>query len=74
MADDSADLTETIEDVAAGPASVTGDGHAVVTQKIPDLIAADQYLAGKEAADKPHLGLRIVKLKQPGARGREPGV
>ena len=69
MADD---LESRIEDVAAGPQEVTGDGHTVKMPKLPELIEADKYLASKTATGRPHMGLRITKLKMPGARGREP--
>jgi hypothetical protein len=67
------DLEARIEEVAAKPASVTVDGQTVVMPKLPELIAADQYLASKAAAEAAHRGLRITKLIPPGARGREPG-
>jgi hypothetical protein len=65
-------LESRIEDVAAKPASVSVDGQSVSEQSINDLIAADKYLAAKAAAGKSHMGLRITKLKMPGARGKEP--
>lgn len=44
------DLSETIEQVAAEPAQAQGDGQSATNQPLPDLIAADRYLAGKTAA------------------------
>lgn len=45
-----ADLTDKIEEVADGPASASGPAGSVSAQSIPNLIQADQYLAGKRAA------------------------
>jgi hypothetical protein len=44
------DLTDTIVQTAAEPASAAGDAGSATNQPLPDLIAADQYLAGKTAA------------------------
>lgn len=66
------DLSERIEEVAAGPSSVSGDGHSVSQQSVGDLIAADKHLAAKSAAARAHMGLRFTKLVPPGARGSEP--
>lgn len=46
-----ADLTETIEDAALTPQSGTTDIGTATARPIDELIAADQYLAGKAAAD-----------------------
>jgi len=62
-----ADLDAQIHDAAAGPAKVTSDGLSVDAQKIPDLIAADKYLASKAAAKLPRRGLRYSKFVPPGA-------
>ena len=51
----------------AGPKSATTDGMTVESQPIPDLIAADKYLASKCAASSPTRGLRFNKLVPPGA-------
>lgn len=67
------DLSERIEDVAEGPASVSSDGATVAAHSLADLIEADKYLATKEAAAQVHRGMRFTKLRMPGARGREPG-
>lgn len=42
------DLTATIADIAANPQSMAApDGRSATEQPLPDLIEADQYLAGK---------------------------
>ncbi len=64
-----ADLSEQIEDAAAGPKMVKADGVEVQAQPLKDLIAADQYLASKNAASQPHRGLRFTKLIPGGTNG-----
>lgn len=63
MADD---LDETILNNAQGPAKVTGDAGSVEQHSLADQIAADRYLAAKDAASKKHRGLRFNKLVPPG--------
>lgn len=65
MADE--DLTETIEEAAAGPKKAAVDGTDVEAQPIPDLIKADQYLKAKQAALKANFGLRLGRLIPPGS-------
>ena len=47
MADD---LDDAIRQNAAGPAKVAGDAGSVEQHDLPDQIAADRYLAAKDAA------------------------
>lgn len=44
-----ADFTEQIEDAANNPQATSGDSGSVTERSIPDLIAADKYLAEKAA-------------------------
>jgi hypothetical protein len=44
------DLSDQIEQAANDPAAASVDGQSVTATPIPDLIAADKYLAAKEAA------------------------
>lgn len=60
------DLEETIAEAAQNPKAVTVDGTRVEGQTIDELIKADQYLAGKKAANQPNRGLRFNKLVPPG--------
>ena len=62
-----ADLTTTIETAAGGPAKVTGDSGSVEQQPILDLIEADRYLKGNTGVTKKWHGIRVAKLKPPGA-------
>jgi hypothetical protein len=64
MTDD--DLSETIAENAAAPASVTGDSGSMTQHNLRDLIAADKYLAAKRATLRPHECLRRVRLVPPG--------
>ena len=56
-----ANLSETIEDAAASV-----DGQSVTARRIPDLIAADRYLASKTAAGSAKGGLAIPRISPPG--------
>lgn len=60
-------IEEAIEQNARGPASVTVAGQTVVQKDIEQQIKADEYLAAKKAAAKPHFGLRFTKIIPPGA-------
>ncbi len=64
MADD---LEQAIRDNASGPAKAAGDTGSVEQHKLPDQIAADRFLASKEAAKSKSRGLRFNKLVPPGA-------
>jgi len=64
MADD---LKDTIRENAEGPAKAAGDAGSVEQHKLPDQIAADRYLASKEAAKSKKRGLKFNKLVPPGA-------
>ncbi|QDT33990.1 hypothetical protein [Thalassoglobus polymorphus] len=64
MADD---LDQTIRDNADGPAKATGDSGSMEQHKLSEQIAADRYLASKQAAKSKRLGLRITKIVPPGS-------
>lgn len=66
--------TPTIEDLAVQPVKVQTSAGSVENQKLPDLIAADQYLAQKRAAGKnPLSGMRRGRLRLPGPIGSSGG-
>lgn len=67
MADPTPNLEQSIRDNAAGPKRAQGDSGSVEQHGLADQIAADRYLAGKEATKKKGLGLKLVKLEPPGA-------
>lgn len=60
-------IEDAIELQALGMVSSASDGKSSQTNiPIKDLIEADQHLARKRAASKPHMGLRFTKLIPPG--------
>ncbi len=61
------DLENAIRENAQGPAKAAGDAGSVEQHKLSEQIAADKYLASKEAADSKSRGLRFNKLVPPGA-------
>ena len=67
MADAPEDLTQTIRDNAAAPAEATVDGRSAKQHPLPDQIAADKYLASKQASRKKGLGIALKKLSPPGS-------
>jgi hypothetical protein len=60
------DLADTIRDSATGPAEAHGDAGGVKQHPLPDQIAADKYLASKNAMARKGLGLTRVKIIPPG--------
>ena len=63
----SENLDETIRESANAPAKASGDAGSVEQHKLTEQIAADKYLAAKEAVTKKKRGLRFNKLVPPGA-------
>lgn len=61
------DLSDDIATQAVEPISSTADGHSSTGRSIADLIAADQYLAGKAAAAKRRRGMMFSVFRTPGA-------
>jgi hypothetical protein len=61
------ELEDTIRQNAQGPAKAAGDAGSVEQHKLTDQIAADRYLASKEAAKSKRRGLVFNKLVPPGA-------
>ena len=64
MADD---LQDSIRENAAGPKRAKGDSAEVEQHSLPDQIAADKYLASKQASRKKGLGIALKKLSPPGS-------
>jgi hypothetical protein len=64
-----ADLDDTLDSVAAGPSSVSGDAGSVSAQPLTDLIALDKHKAAKAGAAKKGRGIRFTKLIHPGPTG-----
>jgi len=61
------DLEQSIQENAQQPAKATGDSGSVEQHPLPDQIAADRYLASKQAVRSKRLGLRFTKIIPPGA-------
>ena len=64
MADE---LEDAIRENAQGPAKASGDAGSMEQHKLPDQIAADKYLASKDAAKSKRRGLVFNKFVPPGA-------
>jgi hypothetical protein len=60
-------LDDAIRTNAEGPAKAAGDAGSVEQHKLTEQIAADRYLASKEAVQSKRRGLRFSKLVPPGA-------
>lgn len=60
------DLKDTIAENAKGPAKAAGDAGSVEQHKLSEQIAADKYLASKDAIKTKRRGLQFNKLVPPG--------
>ncbi len=67
MPDPAPNLDQTIRDNAAQPAKASVDGQSVEQHPLKDQIEADRYLASKDAARKPGLGIKLAKIVPPGS-------
>lgn len=59
-------IRDAIEENATGPQSASTDVGSVSQHSLRDQIEADKYLRQREAASKPHQGMRLVKMIPPG--------
>ena len=59
-------LDDTIRSNAQGPAKVASDAGSVEQHAPSEQIAADRYLAAKQAANSKRRGLRFNKIVPPG--------
>ncbi len=60
-------LDQNIRENASGPRRASGDSGSVDQHSLTQQIAADRYLASKEAAKAKRLGIRIGRMIPPGA-------
>lgn len=60
-------IENAIRENAAGPARASGDSGSIEQHNLQDQIAADRYLASKEAVKNPRRGVRFSKIVPPGA-------
>ena len=58
---------EALREAAEQPAKATVDGQSVEQHPLRDQIEADRYLASKDAARKPGLGIKFAKIVPPGS-------
>jgi hypothetical protein len=58
---------QAIEQNAQGPKKAQGDAGSIEQHALPDQIAADRYLASKQAVRSKGKGIVISKLIPPGA-------
>lgn len=58
---------QAIEQNAQSPKKAQGDAGSVEQHSLPDQIAADRYLASKQAVASKSKGIRLTKLVPPGA-------
>jgi hypothetical protein len=66
MADD---LKDSIAENAQGPRRAQGDSGSMEQHSLPDQIAADKYLASKQALQRRTPPIKMFKLRPPGAAG-----
>lgn len=60
------EIDDTIRQNAAGPKRAKGDSAEMEQHPLPDQIAADRYLASKNATKSKGLGIGMKKLVPPG--------
>ena len=60
-------VTETIVKNAVGPKSAEVDGQRVEQHTLTEQIAADKYLASKDAVKRRGSGLKFTKMTHSGA-------
>ena len=59
-------LDSTIRENAAGPKRASGDAGSVEQHALAEQIAADKYLASKQASRSKGLGIKMAKLSPGG--------
>jgi hypothetical protein len=67
VSDPAPSLEQTIRDNASQPAKASVDGQSVEQHPLKDQIEADRYLASKDAARKPGLGVKFARIVPPGS-------
>lgn len=60
-------LDNQIRENAQGPRRASGDSGSVEQHSLQDQMAADRYLASKEAAKRRGMGIRVGRMIPPGA-------
>jgi len=60
------ELDSTIRENASGPKRASGDAGSVEQHALADQIAADKYLASKQASRSKGLGIKLAKISPGG--------
>jgi len=60
------ELDSTIRQNAAGPKRASGDAGSVEQHALADQIAADKYLASRQASRSKGLGIKLAKISPGG--------
>ena len=60
------ELDSTIRENAAGPKRASGDAGSVEQHALAEQIAADKYLASKQASRSKGLGIKLAKVSPGG--------
>ena len=60
------EIDSTIRENAAGPKRASGDAGSVEQHALAEQIAADKYLASKQASRSKGLGIKLAKLSPGG--------
>ena len=60
-------IEDNIRENAQGPRRASGDSGSVEQHSLTEQMAADRYLASKEAAKRKGMGIRVGKMIPPGA-------
>lgn len=55
-------VSTSVESAMGNPREASADGVTVKSHSLPELIAAEKYIAAKAAAAKPHRGLRFSRI------------
>jgi len=67
LPDPAPNLDQALREAARQPAKASVDGQSVEQHPLKDQIEADRYLASKDAARKPGLGIKFAKIVPPGS-------
>ena len=60
-------IEDNIRENAQGPRRASGDSGSVEQHSLTEQMAADRYLASKQATKRKGLGIRVGKMIPPGA-------
>lgn len=58
---------EALREAATQPAKVSVDGQSVEQHPLKDRLEFERFVASKEAAKKPGLGIKFAKIVPPGS-------